>query len=84
MFLRRKRLNSGLVAMKPIADRPRALDVFLSGFHVYIYRPEVPSLGMRVDHALEQRLAALRFTQFVFKLSKLGDGLEIWMSKPVG
>ena len=54
------------------------MDVFLPGFHVYIYRPEVPSLGMRVDHALEQRLAALRFTQFVFKLSKLGDGLEIW------
>lgn len=60
------------------ADRPHALGVFLSGFHIYIYGPEVPPFGMRVNHALEQRLSALRFAQLVFKLGKLGDGLEIW------
>lgn len=67
----------------PIAGRPHALDIFLSGFHVNIYGPEVPSFGMRVDHALEQGLAALGFTQFVFELSELGDGLEVWASKLV-
>jgi hypothetical protein len=63
---------------KATGDRPHALDVFLSGFHIYIYGPEVPPFRMRVNHALEQRLAALRFAQLVFQLGKFGDGLEIW------
>ena len=58
-------------------DEPDALHVVLAGLHVDVYAPEVPSFWMRVDDALEQRLSALRFAQFIFQLSKFGDGLDV-------
>ena len=45
---------------------PDALHVVLPCLHIYVYRPDVPSFGMGVDDALEQRLSSLRFAQFVF------------------
>ena len=40
---------------------PDALHVVLPGIHVYVYRPDVPSLRVGVDDALEQCLSSLRF-----------------------
>lgn len=42
-------------------DEPDALHVVLPCLHIYVYRPDVPSLGMGVDDALEQRFSSLRF-----------------------
>ena len=57
--------------------KPHVLSVILSNFHVYVNRPEVPSLGMRIDDTLKKCLATLRFAQFVLQLCELGDGLEV-------
>lgn len=40
---------------------PDALHVVLPCLHIYVYRPDVPSLGMGVDDALEQRFSSLTF-----------------------
>ena len=60
-----------------ILDEPDALHVVLPGLHVYVYRPDVPSFGVGVDDALEQRLSSLRFAEFIFQLGKFGDGFEV-------
>ena len=46
---------------RSILDEPDALDVVLPSLHIYVYRPNVPSFGMGIDDALEQRLSSLRF-----------------------
>jgi hypothetical protein len=75
---KKKEVNSVRMRIHENDGQPHALDIVLSGFHVYVYGPEVPSFGMRVDDALEQRLAPLGFAQFVFQLGKFGDGFEVW------
>ena len=56
---------------------PQALDLLLRRLHVHVDAPEIPSLRMRVDDALEDRLATLGIAELVFQLRKLGDGLEV-------
>ena len=66
------------------ANLPRALNVILTDFHVNINGPEVPSLGMRIDDTLKERLAPLGFAQSVLQLCELGDGLEVWRGEARG
>ena len=56
---------------------PQALDLLLRRLHVHVDAPEIPSLRMRVDDALEDRFAALGVAELVFQLRELGDGLEV-------
>lgn len=56
---------------------PHAQDVTLPRFHIHIDRPQIPSLRVRVNNALENRLATFRIAELVLKLRKLRDGLQI-------
>ena len=45
-------------------------DVTLVCLHIDVYRPQIPSFGVRVDDPFKDGLSALCVTEFVFKLSE--------------
>ena len=73
-FLRQRQWSRG----ESNVHAPNALNVFLTCFHVDINRPEVPSLGMRINNAFEDRLSAFRFAKLVLQQSESGYRLKVW------
>ena len=60
-----------------IEEVPEVHDIALAGLHVHVDGPHVPTFGMRVDNAFEDRLSSLWITELVLELRKLADRLQV-------